>query len=84
MTDYENENEEMMARAEEVIRKAQERYPLSVTVREPLSEDDLTLIRQYCRVNCPSAYMNGEASYVIRYDGDRELTGPFGDSRFGG
>lgn len=53
-------------RANFLISLARKKYPLPVSYRGRLTEAELEKIREYCKINTPSVFMNGECMYSIR------------------
>ena len=53
--------------AEELIEKAKNKYPLSVSYKGRLTSTEIAKVEEYCTVHCPSVYMDGSAVYSIRY-----------------
>lgn len=51
----------------DLIRKAKEKYPISVYYEGKLSEDNLTILEKECNVHCIGLYMDGAGTYSIRY-----------------
>ena len=55
--------------ATELIEKAKNKYPLSVSYKGRLTSEEVAEIEKNCTVHCPSVYMDGTAVYSIRYKG---------------
>ncbi len=53
--------------AESLIQKAQEKSPVSVYYKGRLSEEDAAKIEKVCDIHISSVYMDGSATYSIRY-----------------
>lgn len=53
--------------AESLIQKAQEKFPVSVFYTGRLSEKDIFKIEKVCDIHVFSLYMDGSATYSIRY-----------------
>ena len=53
--------------ATELIEKAKNKYPLSVSYKGRLTSEEVAEIEKNCTVHCPSVYMDGSAVYSIRY-----------------
>ena len=53
--------------AQELIKKAKNKYPLSVSFKGQLSVEQISLVEKHCTIQCPSVYMDGTAVYSIRY-----------------
>ena len=54
-------------RAPYLISLAKDKFPLSVSYKGKLTEDELTEIEQYCDLHCSSIFMDGSAVYNIRH-----------------
>lgn len=54
---------------QELIEKAKNKYPVSIYYTGQLSEEEFATLEKVCDVKCPSVYMNGSATYSIRYKG---------------
>ena len=54
---------------QELIEKAKNKYPTSIYYMGQLSEEEITVLDKVCDVKCPSIYMDGSATYSIRYKG---------------
>ena len=52
---------------QELIECAKIRFPLSVSFSGRLTNTEITEIEKYCAVHCPSVYMDGSATYSIRF-----------------
>ena len=52
---------------QELIESAKNRFPLSVSFSGKLTNKEIALIEQYCTVHCPSVYIDGSATYSIRF-----------------
>lgn len=52
---------------QELIESAKNRFPLSVSFTGKLTSKEITLIEKFCTVHCPSVYMDGSATYSIRF-----------------
>ena len=52
---------------QELIDSAKNRFPLSVSFSGKLTVTDIAVIEKYCTVHCPFVYMDGSATYSIRY-----------------
>lgn len=55
---------------ERIIKKAKEKYPISFQYTGRLYEKELADIEKECDVKCSSIYMDGKATYHIRYKGE--------------
>ncbi len=55
-------------RAKFLINLARKKYPLPVSYRGRLTEEELEELRKYCRVNTPAVFMSGECLFVIRIE----------------
>ena len=55
--------------AEELIAKAKNRFPFSISYKGRLTSIQIKELEKYCIIHCPSVYMNGTAVYSIRYKG---------------
>ena len=53
--------------AEELIAKAKNRFPLSISYKGTLTSTQIKELEKYCTLHCPSVYMDGTAVYSIRY-----------------
>ena len=54
---------------QELMKKAKNKYPVSIYYTGQLSEEEITVLEKVCDVKCPSIYMSGSATYSIRYKG---------------
>ena len=54
---------------QELIEKAKSKYPVSVYYTGRLSKEETTALEKECDVKYPSVYMDGSATYSIRYKG---------------
>jgi hypothetical protein len=54
---------------EELIQKAKNKYPLSISYKGRLTSTQIKELEKYCIIHCPSVYMDGTAVYSIRYKG---------------
>lgn len=52
---------------QQLIENAKNRFPLSVSFSGRLTTTEIALIERYCTVHCPSVYMDGSATYSIRF-----------------
>ena len=52
---------------QELIESAKIRFPLSVSFSGKLTSTEIALIEKSCTVHCPSVYMDGSATYSIRF-----------------
>ena len=52
---------------QELIESAKNRFPLSVSFSGRLTSTEIVVIEEYCTVHCPSVYMDGSATYCIRF-----------------
>lgn len=57
--------------AEEIIKRAIDRYPLSVEYKGSLSVEDIEYIELFCDIKVPSVYMDGSCWYSIRRNRDK-------------
>lgn len=57
---------------ERIIKKAKEKYPISFQYTGKLYEKELDNIEKVCDVKCSSVYMDGKATYHIRYRKDNQ------------
>lgn len=53
---------------EELIQKAKNKYPLSISYKGRLTSKEVAEIEKNCTIHCPSVYMDGTAVYSIRYN----------------
>lgn len=54
-------------KVENIIIDAEVRYPLSTYYNGRLTEEEMEYIEKFCSIHCPSVYMNGSATYHIRW-----------------
>jgi hypothetical protein len=54
---------------EELIQKAKNKYPLSISYKGRLTSTQIKELEKHCIIHCPSVYMDGTAVYSIRYKG---------------
>ena len=52
---------------QELIDSAKNKFPLSVSFSGKLTTKELAVIDKHCTVHCPSVYMDGSATYSIRF-----------------
>ena len=52
---------------QELIENAKNRFPLSVSFFGTLTNTEIAEIEKYCTLHCPSVYMDGSATYSIRF-----------------
>ena len=52
---------------QELIESAKKKFPLSVSFSGKFSTSEIAVIEKYCTVHCPSVYMDGSATYSIRF-----------------
>ena len=52
---------------QELIETAKNRFPLIVSFSGKLTNLEIALIEKYCTVHCSSVYMDGSATYSIRF-----------------
>ena len=55
--------------AEELIKKAKNRFPFSISYKGRLTSGEMKKLEKQCIIHCPSVYMDGTAVYSIRYKG---------------
>ncbi len=53
-----------------LIEDAKKRYPLSISYKGFLSDDENDELRKTCEVRNPAVYMDGSAIYYIKYRND--------------
>lgn len=53
--------------AEEIIKLAKNKYPVSIPYKGRLTEEEITELEKECDVRCASVYMDGTGYYFIRY-----------------
>lgn len=53
--------------ADEIIEKAKNKYPLSISFKGRLTAEDIKKLEEYCLIRCPSVYMDGSAKYSVRW-----------------
>lgn len=51
----------------DIIQMAQSQYPVNLILRGWISEEEMEELDKVCDVSCPSIYMDGTATYYIRY-----------------
>lgn len=54
--------------AEEIICKAKEKRPVSVCLKGWMTSEEIEVIEEHCRISVPSIYMDGSATFYIRWD----------------
>ncbi len=52
---------------ENLVHLAKEKYPVSIHYTGRLSEEEILNIEKTCDIHCPAVYMDGSATYSIRY-----------------
>ncbi len=52
---------------ENLVQLAKDKYPVSIHYTGRLSEEEVANIEKTCNIHCPSVYMDGSATYSIRY-----------------
>ena len=52
-----------------LIQQAKDMYPLSLMFKGNLSEKEYKELEKVCDIRCPSTYMDGSATFCIRYRG---------------
>lgn len=57
---------------ENLLHMAREKYPIYIQYKGRLTEQELDYLEKFCDVRCFSIYMDGSATYHIRYRGNKE------------
>ena len=57
---------------ENLFHMAREKYPISIQYKGRLTEQELEYLEKFCDVCCFSVYMDGSATYCIRYRANKE------------
>ena len=52
-----------------LIQQAKDMYPLSLIFKGNLSEKEYKELEKVCDIRCPSIYIDGSATFCIRYRG---------------